>query len=85
MNYELKPIFDDRKSFYGKAYVNKNDEEKTLYSYNVKILKLAGSNARLVCSESDLTMTTCRHIREFLKQNLDNNKKWTKKEILKLM
>lgn len=34
--------------------------------------------------EDRLSQTTLRHIREFLKQEIDSSKKWSKKEILEI-
>lgn len=67
--YELMPIHDGRKSFYGKAHVWIVGDRKVLQSYDTvvcaiedgKLLKLSGSG---LCQSA----TTQRHIREFCRQ-----------------
>lgn len=67
MKYELKPN-DSHKSFYGKAYVIEQDGEKTLYSYNTKIMSMnsAGEFTRFWGGWS---ATTGRHIKAFCGMN----------------
>lgn len=62
--YELKPL-DGRKSFYGKCYVEEaEDGTKTLYSYNIPIIKRLKSG-ELVRLFDGWTLTTGRHISAF--------------------
>lgn len=62
--YELNPT-DNRKSFYGKCYVEEeSDGTKTLYSYNTPILKQL-KNGELVRLYDSWTLTTGRHIKAF--------------------
>ena len=68
MEYELIPQFDSRKSFYKKAMVKTEDNQKTLYSFDAKvcIINLDLKTAQIISLFSE---TTTRHIKEFLKQN----------------
>lgn len=72
----LKPKFDSRKSFYNKAVVEINDNEKILYSYNVKICAII--NNIFYKYWNGYSATTMRHIVEFRLQN--GFSKITKKE-----
>lgn len=65
--YELRPKYDGRKSFYGKAQVaiDKNGE-KQLFSYGTKVAKIKNGKAKI---NGTYSATTLRHIKEFLKQN----------------
>lgn len=77
--YELMPIYDNAKSFYGKARVEEGDTAKNLYSYSVLVAQIdeLRNKANIFCTHSQ---TTLRHIKEFLKQN--GFKAETKKQIL---
>jgi hypothetical protein len=66
--YDMTPQYDSRKSFYNKARVDDNGNEKTLYSYNTPVAKIAGGKVELL-PKWDCSSTTLRHIKEFLKQN----------------
>lgn len=73
----LNPKFDSAKSFYGKATVEKfEDDFKQLRSYNTIVATIDGDHVEVL---KDQSKTTLRHIREFLLQN--NFKAGTKKEI----
>lgn len=62
--YELIPS-DSRKSFYGKCFVEKDDDgNETLFSYNTKIMTKK-SNGEYVKYYNDWTATTGRHIKAF--------------------
>ena len=62
--YELIPT-DGRKSFYGKAIVEvEEDGTQTLYSYNTPIIKKL-SSGELVKLWNGWTVTTGRHIVAF--------------------
>ena len=67
-SYKLDPRFDRANSFYGKATIDDNGDEITLISYNTPIVKVSNGNFEFLCGEDDLTQTTMRHIRDFLKQ-----------------
>lgn len=70
MNMELKALFDGRKSFYKKATVEVVGNNRTLISYDTEICTIYGNNEiELLCAVDNLTQTTTRHLREFLKQN----------------
>ena len=83
---ELKPIYDNAKSFYGKAVVIRLDEKMILKSYDTEILEREYSSNKikfLTNNKNHFTQTTNRHINEFLQQ-FCNMEKMTKKELLKL-
>ena len=83
--YDLTARFDTRASFYGKAKLIEDDDFITLISYDTEILKQSKSDGKIewICQdESCYTLTTNRHINEFLKQ-FTNEKAKTKSEILK--
>ena len=87
----LEPQFDTRNSFYGKAKVDKIDNNNSkLYSYGTLVAEIKNG----VPIVYDLwSQTTTRHINEYLKQNgfkADSNKQIladyspdSKKEIIK--
>ena len=84
--YYLKPEFDTAKSFYGKAVVIAEGDTLTLKSYNTNILKLdrtTNTITFLTKNKEHFTLTTNRHINEFLKQTHGNYESLTKKQILK--
>ena len=66
--YDMSPQYDARQSFYGKARVDDNGNEKTLYSYNTPVAKIIGDKVELL-PKWDWSQTTLRHVKEFLKQN----------------
>lgn len=81
MKTELKPIFDNHSSFYGKATVESDSSVPnliTLRSYGTIVAEITGSTPRVFDTYS---ATTLRHIKEFLKQN--NFKAESKKQIIK--
>lgn len=63
--YELKPIYDERKSFYRKAVIEIKDGIKGLYSYNTRVAEIKEGVAKVFGTYS---VTTLRHIKEFLLQ-----------------
>ena len=66
--YDLRPQYDSRKSFYGKAKVDtgyKNDENK-LYSYGTLVAEI--KDGKPVVYET-YSATTLRHIKDWLRQN----------------
>lgn len=69
--YDMQTQFDNRKSFYNKADIDVNDEtgEKTLYSYNTPVAKITKDKKVTLLPKWDLSATTLRHVKEFLKQN----------------
>jgi hypothetical protein len=62
----LQPTFDRAVSFYKKAKVIQNDKELILTSYNTEVAKI--KNKEFVIKDY-YSMTTARHINEFLRQN----------------
>ena len=87
MNYhgtfELQPLYDGRKSFYGKAFVERWDTENgtqlVLKSYGTEVAKITpitpiGTYPTItdVAVNMDvLSATTLRHVKEFLAQTDD--------------
>lgn len=71
-SYELKPVYDGRKSFYGKAVVVEDGEDcATLYSYGVPVCSYDskhGEGMFMLMDKWDYSATTLRHVREFLRQ-----------------
>lgn len=80
--YELKAIYDARKSFYGKANVRYAENEEELISYDTHVASVVTVNgipeARVFGLYSN---TTTRHIKEFLRQQ--GFKAESSKQILK--
>lgn len=66
--YDMTPQYDARQSFYGKARVDDNGNEKTLYSYNTPVVRIVGDKVELL-PKWDWSQTTLRHAKEFLRQN----------------
>lgn len=70
---KLEPEFDGRKSFYGKAKVESEDDVKVLYSYGYAVCAIAGDFGPVLLRDGYAnyasSATTMRHVREFLKQN----------------
>lgn len=66
--YDMSPQYDARQSFYEKARVDDNGNEKTLYSYNTPVAKIVDNKVELL-PKWDWSQTTLRHVKEFLKQN----------------
>lgn len=75
----LNSVNDGAKSFYGKAKVNVYDGgTKELVSYGTKVCKI-GKNGTIKRLWNGYSMTTLRHVNEFLAQN-GIDKKLTKKD-----
>ena len=69
MIMELEVIYDSRKSFYGKSTVNIEKGIYNMFSYGVKICKYDENTGEFHLFAGVLySQTTCRHLREFLKQ-----------------
>jgi hypothetical protein len=64
--YYLDTKYDSRKSFYNKAMVSDSTDE--LYSYGVHVMSIENGKPVIKCREDQLSQTTLRHIKEFLKQ-----------------
>lgn len=68
INYDLRPMYDSRKSFYGKAVVMDYGDRKSLYSYETFVCEVKDGKYE-IHNVFAFSPTTCRHIREFLQQN----------------
>ena len=68
--YELTPV-DNRKSFYGKTYVEVENGTETLYSYHTPIVSVNGNTIKPLWD--GWSMTTGRHIDAFF-SNLGLNR-----------
>lgn len=63
--FDLAPK-NGRKSFYGKAKViEKQNGDEILRSYNTDILLKNKNGLFLICNLSDLTPTTCTHVKSY--------------------
>lgn len=80
--FELQPLYDGRKSFYGKALVERWDTENgmqyVLKSYGTVVAKVTPTYADNEAETYDveigleyLSYTTLRHVKEFLAQTDD--------------
>lgn len=81
--FELTPLFDGRKSFYGKAFVERyaveNGMQYVLKSYGTEVAKVTPISAwdtkqevfRVEVGMEYLSVTTLRHVKEFLAQTDD--------------
>ena len=67
MRFELKPKFDSRKSFYGKATVDDEGGAKTLYSYNTPVARVTDGKLELL-PKWNYSQTTRRHVADFVRQ-----------------
>ncbi|AYJ76189.1 hypothetical protein BSP12_003 [Bacillus phage BSP12] len=76
---ELKPVYDNCKSFYKKAWVLESEEVKQLLPYQTIVAEIRDGEAEVFGTYSN---TTLRHIKEFLYQN--GFEIGTKKEIEKM-
>lgn len=83
--YELKPQFEGAKSFYHKANIYRNDKGSIfLMSYEtivaeIKDATISDTGEKQAIVYGWYSMTTARHINEFLRQNGFN--KMSKKEM----
>ena len=64
--YELHPVFDGAKSFYGKATIRTEGDDIILRSYNTDVAKI--SCGKFIRLWSGYSATTMRHVAEFHKQ-----------------
>lgn len=73
--YELACIYNNQKSFGGKAKIREEDNATILVSYNTDIVKV--SNGEVKSLYDGWTHTTGKHIKEFFKQlyGVEVNKK----------
>lgn len=92
--YELSCIYDSRQSFYRKARVEEKENEdcsyieKTLISYSTVVARITyeinkGRKFEIL-NPLEVSNTTIRHIREFMRQNgLSDEAENTKAKLLK--
>ena len=79
----LKPIYSGQKSFYGKARTIIDGDATILVSYATKIVELKNGKLKMLCGTKDLSVTTMKHLREFLYQfEYGDIAELTKKQIL---
>lgn len=64
-HFALNPVYDSRKSFYGKANVEQVENMLDLYSYTTRVVRFDSKNYRAEFTGA-WSATTTRHIREFL-------------------
>ena len=83
----LVPLYDNRKSFYNKAYIVRIGSMIRLYSYNTLVLEIGQDYYKLNKSINEKLLfsnTTLRHIKEALKQfYYKNDRTLTKKRNIK--
>ena len=78
--HELKPIYDRQKSFYRKAFVRDCHSYSYLISYNTPVILVDYNDDTIHRLWDGYSVTTMRHINEFLKQNANMDKsKWFSK------
>ena len=74
IKYELMPVYDGRKNFYGRAVVEESEGGyRTLYSYGVPVCTVdtvGDCGVPMFCLHDkwDYSATTLRHVKEFLRQ-----------------
>lgn len=75
---ELKPIYDNAKSFYKKAFIERYNDKIKLYSYDTHVATIyLTESGRYYSLNSDVpeellfSHTTGRHIKEFLQQYMN--------------
>ena len=76
---ELRPIYSNVKSFYGKAKIIREKNTIKLQSYNTIIAEIKDGKLHI---NGFYSATSTKHLREFLKQN--GFKIGTKKELEKM-
>lgn len=82
----LKAIYDFRKDFYGKAKIKKDENNLILISYTSEILEINLKTKKLKrLYNQNFSVTTIRHIVEFLKQFYNNELNYNKKSINELL
>lgn len=77
---ELKPVYNNQKSFYGKALIKDTNNGTELYSYNTLVAKLDNGTIYVTHNDDYLTRTTLKHITEFIQQL--GYEKMSKKDLL---
>jgi hypothetical protein len=82
MTYELKPCYENQKSFYGKAEVIDTPTSKILKSYGTTVAEICKTSDKFFIYNCQ-SNTTVRHINEFLQQS--GFPKMTMSEMRKVM
>ena len=68
--YGLRPEYDSRQSFHGKANVEVDGKgNETLYSYDTPVAKIDRKGKLTLLPRWDESQTTLRHVKEFLRQH----------------
>ena len=81
---ELQPLHENVKSYYGKAVIVETDYMRYLYSYDTLVVAVSFETDTIVLhNEYAWSLTTLRHIKEFLQQQ-HGKPKYTKAELLKI-
>lgn len=82
--FELKPVYDKAKSFYGKAFVIENDNgDIELRSYDTIVARIR--NGKFQRLWNDYSVTTMRHINSFIETygiNGGGKAWWTSLEVV---
>lgn len=66
---ELTPVYDRRKSFYGKARIESTRRGVTLWSYDTPVMVwLDATDTFARASDQPESQTTSRHMVEFMRQ-----------------
>ena len=68
MLYELVPVYDRQRSFYGKAMVISENNSVKLISYTTPVCAIL-PNGEFVRLWNGYSATTMRHVNEFRRQN----------------
>mgnify|MGYP007070020138 CR=1 FL=1 len=66
---DLKPMFDSRKSFYGKARTYETGDGMYLISYNTHVMHFSFKDGLTRAAGQPQSDTTMRHMKEFAAQN----------------
>lgn len=69
--YDLKPVHENVKSYYGNATVEVQGDLRTLYSYGTAVASWnSRTNAfRILFTGKEMQVTTARHMKEFALQH----------------
>jgi len=73
---ELKPVYANVKSFYGKAFILRDETTVKLLSYDTIIVSIDLESRDVWVDEKYYSATTLRHLKEFLKQMGSHVESW---------
>lgn len=65
---ELAVMFGSVKSYYGKALLERNEDEDILYSYGRRVAVVSSDWYKVELEPGEWSLTTQRHINELLQQ-----------------